>query len=62
MSSTVKIPQSEYDDLVKKAKILESIIDTEALNPEELERLKKARMGPSISEEEFLKRHPELHD
>lgn len=62
MGSTVEIPQSEYNELLKKAKILESIIDTEALTSEELKRLKKARMGPSITEDEFLKRHPELQD
>ena len=33
---------------------------TENLTDEELERLDKARMGASISEDEFLSRHPEL--
>ena len=62
MSSTVEISRSEYDKLLKKAKILERIMDTEGLTPEELKRLKKARLGPSITEDEFLKRHPELQD
>jgi hypothetical protein len=60
MSSTVCIPQSEYDELLRKASLLNSIIDSESLTIEELERLKKARMGPSITEEDFLERHPEL--
>ncbi len=60
MSSIISIPQSEYNELLRKASLLNSIIDSENLTPEELERLKKARMGPSITEEEFLNRHPEL--
>ena len=39
---------------------MNTIIDSESLTLEELERLKRARMGPSITEEEFLKQHPEL--
>ncbi len=62
MSSTVEISRNEYDDLLKKAKVLEKITDTEGLTPEELDRLKKARLGPGITEDEFLKRHPELQD
>ncbi|KCZ72097.1 hypothetical protein ANME2D_01499 [Candidatus Methanoperedens nitroreducens] len=60
MNSTVCIPQSEYNELLQKASLLDSIIDSESLTTEELERLKKARMGPSITEQEFLNRHPEL--
>ncbi|GEM_PF-1734087 len=60
MNSTVCIPQSEYNELLQKASLLDSIIDSESLTTEELERLKKARMDPSITEEEFLNRHPEL--
>ena len=44
MSSTVSIPQNH----------------TEKLTDKELERLNKARMDVSISEDEFLSRHPEL--
>ncbi|MEE8400775.1 MAG: hypothetical protein V3R86_01295 [Candidatus Hydrothermarchaeaceae archaeon] len=62
MSSTVEIPQSEYNDLIKKAKIMESLIDTESLTPKDLDRLKKARLSPSITEADFLNRHPELRD
>ncbi len=60
MSSTISIPQNEYNELLRKASLLDIIIDSENLTTEELERLKKARMGPSITEEEFLDRHPEL--
>lgn len=60
MSSTICIPQSEYNELLQKASLLDSIIDSESLTTEELERLKKARMGPSMTEEDFLERHPEL--
>jgi len=60
MSSTICIPQNEYDELLRKASLLNSIIDSENLTTEELERLKKARMGPSMTEEDFLEKHPEL--
>jgi hypothetical protein len=60
MSSTVSIPKNEYDELLRKANLLNSIVDTENLTDKELERLDKARMGASISEDEFLNRHPEL--
>ena len=33
---------------------------TEKLTDKELERMDKARMGASISENEFLSKHPEL--
>ena len=62
MGTTVEISQSKYNKLLEKAKILEKIVDTEGLTSEELERLKKARLGPSITEDDFLKRHPELRD
>ncbi|MCK4796909.1 MAG: hypothetical protein KAT05_05970 [Spirochaetes bacterium] len=60
MSSTVSIPQNEYNELLRKANLLNSIVDSENLTDKELERLDKARMGASISEDEFLSRHPEL--
>ena len=33
---------------------------TDKLTDNELERLDKARMGASVSEDDFLSRHPEL--
>ena len=44
MSSAASIPQNH----------------TEKLTDKELERLDKARMGASVSEDEFLSRYPEL--
>ena len=60
MDSTVCIPKSKYNELLQKVNLLNTIIDSESLTLEELERLKRARMGPSITEEDFLKQHPEL--
>ncbi|VVB51183.1 Uncharacterised protein [uncultured archaeon] len=60
MDSTVCIPKSKYNELLQKVNLLETIIDSESLTLEELERLKRARMGPSMTEEDFLKQHPEL--
>lgn len=60
MAETITIPKSEYENLKKKADILSSIVETEKLTASELRRLEKARRGASITEDEFLKRHPEL--
>jgi hypothetical protein len=60
MDSTVCIPKSKYNELLQKVNLLNTIIDSESLTLEELERLKRARMGPSITEEDFLKQHPEF--
>ena len=60
MDSTVCIPKSKYNELLQKVNLLNTIIDSESLTLEELERLKRARMGPSPTEEDFLKQHPEL--
>ncbi len=60
MDSTVCIPTSKYNELLQKVNLLNTIIGSENLTLEELERLKRARMGPSLTEEDFLKQHPEL--
>ena len=44
MSSSASIPQNHTENLTDK----------------ELERMDKARMGVSISDNEFLSKHPEL--
>ncbi|MBI3412740.1 MAG: hypothetical protein HY051_01500 [Candidatus Aenigmarchaeota archaeon] len=60
MAETITIPRREYEDLKKKADIFNTIVETERLSATELRRLEKARRGSSITEGEFLKRHPEL--
>lgn len=60
MAEIVTIPKSEYDSLKKKADILNNIVETEQLSAIELRRLERVRRGASITEEEFLKKHPEL--
>lgn len=60
MAETITIPIKEYESLKKKADILNNIVETEQLSATEIRRLEKARRGASITEDEFLKRHPEL--
>ncbi len=60
MAETITIPRREYEDLKKKADILNTIVETEQLSATELRRLERARRGASITEGEFLKRHPEM--
>ncbi len=60
MAETVTITRNEYESLKKKADILNNIVETEKLSLGELKRLERARRGASITEDEFLKRHPEL--
>jgi len=60
MEEKVSIPKKEYETLMYKSSMYDEIVETEEFTKEDLERLEKARLGKSFTEEEFLKRHPEL--
>ena len=60
MVQTITLPKKEYEALKQKAELLDSIIETEGLTAEEIKELEEARLGKSLTENEFLKKHPEL--
>lgn len=59
-SENISIPKEEYETLVHKSAIYDQIVESEELTKEEIERLEQARLGKSLTEEEFKKKHPEL--
>jgi len=60
MVEEITIKKKDYLELKEKAEMFDRYIETEELSDEESKQIKKAMKGPFISEEEFLKRHPEL--
>ncbi len=62
MTETVTLPKKEYESLKHKAELLDNIIETEELTVDEIKNLEEARLGKSLTEEEFLKKHPELKE
>ena len=62
MAETIIVPKKEYEALKHKAELLDSIIETEELSAAEVKELEEARLGKSLTEAEFLKKHPELSE
>lgn len=62
MAETITLPKKEYETLKHKAELLDNIIETEGLTNEEIMQLEEARLGKSLTEGEFLKKHPELEE
>jgi hypothetical protein len=65
MSETVSISKDEYEELKHKSELLNEIIgiiEEEELTAEEIDKIKKAEKSPPMTEEEFLKNHPELRE
>jgi hypothetical protein len=60
MVETITIPKEEYLELKKKVAQFDETIDKEGLTQQELNEILKAHKEEGISEEEFLKKHPEL--
>lgn len=60
MEESISIPKKEYEILIYKSAMYDEIVESEELTQEEIKRLEEARMGKSLTEKEFLKRHPEL--
>lgn len=60
MQEKVCIPKKEYEVLVYKSSMYDEVVEEEGFTQSELARLEKARLGKSFTEQEFLRRHPEL--
>ncbi|MEK6958178.1 MAG: hypothetical protein AABW99_04350 [archaeon] len=53
MSDVVTIPKKKYAELLRKARKLDSLVDSEGLSGSELARIESAKKTPLLSEEEF---------
>jgi len=62
MPETVTIKKEEYVELKKKAEEFDKIVDKEGLSEKELKEVIDAQREEGISEEEFLRKHPELSE
>lgn len=60
MSTTITIPQDEYNLLKNKAELFDHYVETEELKDDELARIKLALKGNFYSKEDFLKKHKYL--
>lgn len=59
-ANTITISSKEYKLLKYKSKVFDHFIETEQLSKDEIDKIRIALKGPFVSEEEFIKRHPEI--
>lgn len=55
---TVTIPKRKYEELRKKVRMLENIIDEERLTAAELRRLRRAEKSRTLTEKAAKKKYP----
>ena len=60
MGTTVCLPKTEYDELLKKANLFDHYVEVEELSATELIEIEKVLKGSFLTKFEFIKRHAEL--